>query len=71
MDAVLITMLIELSSASDDALLAAALLWRVFYSIVTLPLGAVTMSRFRKANSDASQWSAAEPTQATVDAAAP
>ena len=32
-DAVLIAMLIELSSASDDALVAAALLWRVFYSV--------------------------------------
>ncbi len=49
-DAVLITMLIELGSASDDALLAAALLWRVFYSHITLPLGAMTLSRFHKAN---------------------
>ena len=43
-------MLIELGSASDDALLAAALLWRVFYSVITLPLGSITLSRFRKAN---------------------
>ena len=42
-------MLIELSSADDDALVAAALLWRVFYSVLTLPLGAITLSRFRKA----------------------
>jgi uncharacterized membrane protein YbhN (UPF0104 family) len=49
-DAVLIAMLIELGSASDDTLLAAALLWRVFYSIIILPLGAITLSRFRKAN---------------------
>ena len=48
-DAVLIAMLIELSGASDDALVAAALLWRVFYSVLTLPLGAITLSRFRKA----------------------
>jgi uncharacterized membrane protein YbhN (UPF0104 family) len=48
-DAVLIAMLIELGTASDDALLAAALLWRVFYSVITLPLGAITLSRFRKA----------------------
>ena len=41
-------MLIELSSASDDALVAAALLWRVFYSVITLPLGAITLGRFRK-----------------------
>lgn len=39
-DGVLIAMLIELSGASDDALVAAALLWRVFYSLLTLPLGA-------------------------------
>ncbi len=51
-DAVLIAMLIELSGASDDALVAAALLWRVFYSVLTLPLGAVTLSRFRKATPD-------------------
>jgi uncharacterized membrane protein YbhN (UPF0104 family) len=51
-DAVLIAMLVELGGASDDALLAAALLWRVFYSVITLPLGAFTMSRFRKANPD-------------------
>jgi uncharacterized membrane protein YbhN (UPF0104 family) len=47
-DSVLIAVLIELGSASDDALLAAALLWRVFYSVVTLPLGAITLSRFHK-----------------------
>ena len=47
-DAVLIAMLIELSGASDDALVAAALLWRVFYSVLTLPLGAITLGRFRK-----------------------
>lgn len=51
-DAVLIAMLVELGSASDDALVAAALLWRVFYSVVALPLGAITLSRFRKANPD-------------------
>jgi uncharacterized membrane protein YbhN (UPF0104 family) len=49
-DAVLIAMLVELGSASDDALLAAALLWRVFYSVITLPLGAITLSRFRTAS---------------------
>jgi len=44
-DAVLIAMLIELGSASDDALLAAALLWRAFCSFLTLPLGAITLGR--------------------------
>ena len=52
-DAVLIAALIELSGASDDALVAAALLWRVFYSIIPLPPGAITLSRFRRANPDA------------------
>jgi uncharacterized membrane protein YbhN (UPF0104 family) len=51
-DAVLIAALIELSSVSDDVLVAAALLWRVFYSVIPLPLGAITFSRFRKANPD-------------------
>jgi uncharacterized membrane protein YbhN (UPF0104 family) len=51
-DAVLIASLVELGGSSDDALVAAALLWRVFYSFVTLPLGAITLSRFRKANPD-------------------
>jgi hypothetical protein len=27
-------------------------LWRVFYSVSTLPLGAITLSRFRKADRD-------------------
>ena len=48
-DAVLMTMLIESSTASDDALVAAALLWRVFYSVAILPLGAITFARFRSA----------------------
>ena len=45
-------MLVELGSASDDALVAAALLWRVFYSVIARPLGAITLARFRKANPD-------------------
>jgi uncharacterized membrane protein YbhN (UPF0104 family) len=49
-DAVLLAMLIELSTASDDALLAALLLWRIFYSVVILPLGAITLSNFRRTN---------------------
>jgi uncharacterized membrane protein YbhN (UPF0104 family) len=59
-DAVLIAMLIELGSASDDALLAAALLWRVFYSVLMLPLGAITLGRFRKLNPDVVERAAAE-----------
>jgi uncharacterized membrane protein YbhN (UPF0104 family) len=51
-DAVLVAMLIELGSVSDDVLVAAALLWRVFYSFIAMPLGAITLSRFRKANPD-------------------
>ena len=51
-DATLIAALIELSSVDDDQLIAAALLWRVFYSFISLPLGAITLSRFREANPD-------------------
>jgi uncharacterized membrane protein YbhN (UPF0104 family) len=51
-DAVLIAALIELSDASDDSLLAAALLWRVCYSAIPLPFGAITLSRFRRTNPD-------------------
>jgi uncharacterized membrane protein YbhN (UPF0104 family) len=58
---VLIAMLVELGSASDDALVAAALLWRVFYSVLTLPLGALTLSRFRKTNPEALPHEAASP----------
>jgi uncharacterized membrane protein YbhN (UPF0104 family) len=58
---VLIAMLIELGGASDDALLAAALLWRVFYSAITLPLGALTLSRFRRLNPDVLQPPAETP----------
>ncbi len=61
-DAVLIAALVELSGASDDALVAAALLWRVFYSVIALPLGAMTLSRFRKANPDVLRREATEAT---------
>jgi uncharacterized membrane protein YbhN (UPF0104 family) len=61
-DAVLVTALIELSSVSDDVLVAAALLWRVFYSVIPLPLGAITLSRFRKINPDALRRGPAETT---------
>ena len=47
-DAVLVAALIDLSSASDDALVAAALLWRVFYSVMPLPPGAITLSVSRR-----------------------
>ena len=53
-------MLVELGGASDDALVAAALLWRVFYSFLTLPLGAITLGRFRKANPDTFRRGTAE-----------
>jgi uncharacterized membrane protein YbhN (UPF0104 family) len=67
-DAVLIAMLIELVSASDDALVAAALLWRVFYSVITLPLGAITLARFRKPNPDALRRGAVETSSGSVAA---
>jgi uncharacterized membrane protein YbhN (UPF0104 family) len=51
-DAVLIGTLATQTSASNSAVVAAALLWRVFYSVVTLPFGALTFSRFRRANPD-------------------
>ncbi len=46
-DTVLMVTLVEFSASDDDTLVAAALLWRVFYSFVILPIGAVTMSRMR------------------------
>ena len=61
-DATLIAALIELSSADDDVLVAAALLWRVFYSFISLPLGAITLSRFRKANPDVLRRGTAQTT---------
>ena len=61
-DAVLVAMLVELGTAADDALLAAAPLWRVFYSVLTLPLGAITLSRFRKATPDAPPGGTVETT---------
>jgi uncharacterized membrane protein YbhN (UPF0104 family) len=67
-DAVLIAMLIELGSASDDALLAAELLWRFSYSVITLPLGAITLSRFRKANPDVLRRGAMETPSGSVAA---
>jgi uncharacterized membrane protein YbhN (UPF0104 family) len=41
---------------------AAALLWRVFYSFVTLPLGAITLSHSRKANPDVLRRATSETT---------
>ena len=43
-------------------LVAAALLWRVFYSFISLPLGAITLSRFRKANPDVLRRGTAQTT---------
>jgi uncharacterized membrane protein YbhN (UPF0104 family) len=51
-DAVLIGTLAAQTGVSNDEIVAAAVLWRVFYTFITLPLGAVTLSRFRKANPD-------------------
>jgi uncharacterized membrane protein YbhN (UPF0104 family) len=48
-DAVLIAVLVETSGGADDAVVAATLVWRVFYSILSLPLGAMTLSRFQNA----------------------
>ncbi|MDZ5620112.1 lysylphosphatidylglycerol synthase domain-containing protein [Nocardioides sp. HM23] len=47
-DAVLVTMLVELSTASDELLVAAAVLWRFSYSVIILPLGAITLARYRR-----------------------
>jgi len=37
------------ATAPDDPLVAAAVLWRFTYSIIVLPLGAITMARYRRA----------------------
>lgn len=60
-DAVLITLLIELGGGADDQLVTAALLWRVFYSVLTIPLGAITLSRFRRANPGALRLGGSRP----------
>ena len=62
-DAVLIAALIELSSVSDDVLVAAALLWRVFYSLIPLPFGAITLGRFHKTNPEVLRRGTAETTR--------
>lgn len=43
-------------------------LWRVFYSVLTLPLGAITLGRFRKANPDVVWRATAETPPAWPDA---
>ena len=45
----------------NPALVAAALLWRLFYSVLTLPLGAITLDLFRKANTDVLQHEGGDP----------
>ena len=59
-DAVLVAALVELSSVDDDVLIAAVLLWRVCYSVISLPLGAITLARFRKINPDVLRRDAAQ-----------
>jgi uncharacterized membrane protein YbhN (UPF0104 family) len=66
-DAVLIAALIEVSGVSDDVLVAAALLWRVFYSVIPLPLGAITLSRFHKTNPDVLRHGTAETAETLVN----
>jgi uncharacterized membrane protein YbhN (UPF0104 family) len=41
---------------------AAALLWRVFYSVISLPLGAITMARFQRRSPDVLRRTPAQTT---------
>lgn len=67
-DTVMIAALIELSDGPDDPLVAAVLIWRTFYSFLTLPLGAITLSRFRKANPDVLKFATSQTAPATTTA---
>lgn len=70
-DAVLIGTLAQQSSASNNSLVAAALLWRVFYSFITLPFGAITFSRFKKANPDVLRRAKREAEDSSPEGAGP
>ena len=47
-DAVLIGSLNAASSADNEVIVAAVVIWRIFYSLATLPFGAITMTTFTK-----------------------
>jgi uncharacterized membrane protein YbhN (UPF0104 family) len=51
-DVVMISALAASTSANVNILVAGVILWRVFYSLITIIPGAVTLSRFGKRNRD-------------------
>lgn len=50
-DVVMITSLNAVTNVDSNVIIAAVLIWRIFYDIVTLPVGALTLMRFSRSHS--------------------
>jgi uncharacterized membrane protein YbhN (UPF0104 family) len=51
-DIVMITSIVKTTGVDNDVIVAAVLVWRIFYDIVTLPIGALTLSSFSRKHPD-------------------
>jgi uncharacterized membrane protein YbhN (UPF0104 family) len=70
-----VVIIAALSAMSGDASLAAAgeFIWRVFYSVLALPIGVFTLGRFRKRHGEliTDAWQALSEMRGDVDSPAP
>ena len=51
-DIVMITSIVKTTDVDNDVIVAAVLVWRIFYDVVTLPIGALTLSSFSRNHRD-------------------
>jgi uncharacterized membrane protein YbhN (UPF0104 family) len=51
-DIVMITSIVKTTGVDTDVIVAAVLVWRIFYDVVTLPIGALTLSSFSRKHRD-------------------
>jgi uncharacterized membrane protein YbhN (UPF0104 family) len=51
-DIVMVTSIVKATGVDNDVIVAAVLVWRIFYDVVTLPIGALTLSSFSRNHPD-------------------
>jgi uncharacterized membrane protein YbhN (UPF0104 family) len=51
-DIVMVTSIVKTTGVDNDVIVAAVLVWRIFYDVVTLPIGALTLSSFSRNHRD-------------------
>lgn len=51
-DIVMVTSIVKATGVDTDVIVAAVLVWRIFYDVVTLPIGALTLSSFSRDHRD-------------------